>query len=68
MCNPWNHRDPFGFVRFVFLLLVFATVGGSWTHGWHEPMKTHPCRCDTRPDQSGVLVVLLEILHHGPCF
>ena len=29
-------------------------AGGSWTHGWHGPTKTHPCRRDTRPDQSGV--------------
>ena len=54
VCNPWNHRDPFGFFWF-----VYVTAGGSWTHGWHEPTKTHPCRRDTRPDQSGVPAIFL---------
>ena len=40
VCNPWNHRDPFGFVR-----LAFVRAGGPWTLGWHGPTKTHPsCR------------------------
>ena len=42
------------------LLDLFSIIaGGSWTHGWHEPTKTHPCRRDTRPDQSGVPAIFL---------
>ena len=47
------------------LLNCFYSAGGSWTHGWHEPTKTHPCRRDTRPDQSGVRFSFLSEWHEA---
>ena len=28
VCHPWNQRDPFGFVRFPFMV---STAGGTWS-------------------------------------
>ena len=33
VCNPWNHRDPFGFVQF------FSTEGGLVVHASTSPTK-----------------------------
>ena len=43
-------------------------AGGSWTHGWHEPTKTHPCRRDTKPDQSGVPANFLKLWKPRPSY
>ena len=37
VCNPWNHRDPFGLVRFAFSLCV--TAGGLVVHASTSPTK-----------------------------
>ena len=33
VCNPWNHRDPFGFAQF------FSTAGGLVVHASTSPTK-----------------------------
>ena len=39
VCNPWNHRDPFGFVRSAFLDL-FSQQGVAADHLGPLPTKT----------------------------
>ena len=44
VCNPWNHRDPFGFFRFAFLFCF--TAGGSGPFSSHCLTKTLLIGCD----------------------
>ena len=44
MCNPWNHRDPFGFVQF------FSTEGGLVVHASTSPTKRLALNTDTGGD------------------
>ena len=53
MCNPWNHRDPLGFVLLAFFLSSFTIAGGMRPS--RKRMPTKLCvMVETRSDQPGV--------------
>ena len=47
VCNPWNHRDPFGFVRLTFSLYVRA--GGARDRASLALTKTLALVCEINP-------------------
>ena len=39
VCNPWNHRGPFGFAQLAFSLSSFTTAGGMAAVSLAMPTK-----------------------------
>ena len=47
VCNPWNHRDPFGFFRFAFPFCF--TAGGARDRASLALTKTLALVCEINP-------------------